>query len=484
MLGPRGLGHIAAARLALAVAVCALVGAVATGCTRVAKGSQESTTIRVAIGTQDATINCATGGLIIRELHLLEKYLPKEGPYAKVHWDIVWKDFPTGVLLTGEMLGDKIDLGSMADFPSILNAVAFKKQGRKSTYIATLSEGIDGAGNGIVVPVDSPAQTLADLRGKQISVPFGSAAHGMLLRAISDLGWDAEKDVTILAQTPEVGGSSLKARKIDAHADFVPFVELFPFRGVARKIYDGSSVKRPTFHGSLVNADYAKKYPEVVVAFLEAEIEADRIFRDHPEKYSELIEKVAGVEAEVDYMFHGPLGIQTRDFTIKPEVRQGLQIAIDTLKLLKKTDVELSVDEFVDERFIRQAAKLMGVDYDARLKSYDPVPLGGFDARTGDPIRESRLAAQVWMGGEEKVGAFATPQSALAAYNEAQRSGKKVRVALVHDRNTGAKLLAKNAWYVASPTVLTAFLLKEDARAWARTSGGSVLGFDEARGTL
>ncbi len=30
-------------------------------------------TIRVALGTQDTTINCATGGLLIRELKLLEK---------------------------------------------------------------------------------------------------------------------------------------------------------------------------------------------------------------------------------------------------------------------------------------------------------------------------------------------------------------------------------------------------------------------------
>lgn len=33
-------------------------------------------TIRVAIGTQDTTINTATGGLLIRELKLLDKYLP------------------------------------------------------------------------------------------------------------------------------------------------------------------------------------------------------------------------------------------------------------------------------------------------------------------------------------------------------------------------------------------------------------------------
>ena len=38
---------------------------------------------------------------------------------------------------------------------------------------------------------------------------------------------------------------------------FVPFGELFPYRGFARKIYDGSESNAPTYHGSLVNADYA-----------------------------------------------------------------------------------------------------------------------------------------------------------------------------------------------------------------------------------
>jgi NitT/TauT family transport system substrate-binding protein len=36
-------------------------------------------TIRVAIGTQDTTINCAAGGPVVRELRLLEKHLPREG---------------------------------------------------------------------------------------------------------------------------------------------------------------------------------------------------------------------------------------------------------------------------------------------------------------------------------------------------------------------------------------------------------------------
>jgi NitT/TauT family transport system substrate-binding protein len=61
--------------------------------------------------------------------------------------------------------------------------------------------------------------------------------------------------------------------------------------------------------------DYAKRYPEVVVAYLRAVIEANQLFAQEPEKYSQLIQKVTGIDAEVNYLFHGPLCLQTRDLT-------------------------------------------------------------------------------------------------------------------------------------------------------------------------
>src|SRR5262245_59015353 len=111
-------------------------------------------TIRVAVGTQDTTINCATGGLIIREQKLLEKYLPHDGKYKDVTYDIQWKNFTSGAPLTNEMVADKLDIGSMADFPGSLNRAAFEKAGKKSLFITVLSGSTTGSGNGIVVPLD------------------------------------------------------------------------------------------------------------------------------------------------------------------------------------------------------------------------------------------------------------------------------------------------------------------------------------------
>jgi len=326
--------------------------------------------------------------------------------------------------------------------------------------------------------VDSPVTSLAGLKGKSISVPFGSTAHGMLLRALKNQGLDPEKDVTLVSQAPEVGGTALQSHKIDAHADFVPFAELFPYRGFARKIFDGAEANTPTFHGTLANAEYAQKYPEIVVAFLRAAIEADRLVSADPEKYSELIAKTTGIEAEVNYLFHGPLGLQTRDFTFKPEYRRALKTAIDTLTLLGRNDTTLDADALIDDRYLREAFKLSGLDYDKQLKTYGKHPLVANDARTGTSIKDLKRATQVWVEGEPKVRNYASPESALFAVREIEKTGKKIRVVFVHDRQSGLKLLANLAWFARNPNgQIDAYLQKDAAEAAARSVGGSVVSF-------
>ena len=341
---------------------------------------------------------------------------------------------------------------------------------------------MEGSGNGIVVPSASAIQSLEELKGKTISVPFASTAHGMLLRAVTTLGWDPEKDVKIIAQAPEVAGSALQSNQIDAHADFVPFAELFPSRGFARKIFDRSQANVPTFHGLLVDGEYADKYPEVVVAYLRAAIEANKLLSAEPEKYSELIAKVTGIEAPVNYLFHGPLGLQTRDLTWKPEYRQDVATSVETLKLLKRTDTGLDLDTFITDKYVRAAFKASGLDYDARLADYAPLALIANDAATGKPIKDTSRVAEIWLTGEPTVRHYATPESALKALAVFEKAGKTARVVYAQDHDKGIKLLADKAWFVISPKgQIDAFLLQQDAEAFAQKSTGEVKDFTEAK---
>ncbi|USA55226.1 ABC transporter substrate-binding protein [Acinetobacter sp. C32I] len=444
--------------------------------------SAHAENIRIAIGTQDTTINCATGGLLIRELNLLPKYLPKTGKYKDANYDIVWKNFTSGAPLTSEMVAGRLDIGAMADFPAVNNNVAFKKTGKESIFLSVLSGSTTGSGNGIVVPLDSELNSIQDLKGKTISVPFASTAHGLLLRAIAAQGWDPKKDVKIIAQAPEVAGPALKSNKVDAHADFVPFAELFPYQGFARKIYDGAQAKTPTFHGSLASKSYAQQYPEIIQAYLRATIEADQLIRKEPEKYSELIAAKTGIPAEVVYLFHGPLGVQTRDLTWKPEYKQATQTAVDTLKYLGRDDVDINVNQFIDDQYIKKAFQSAGLNYAQQLKNYAQSPLVAKDALTQKPIQSFDRVTQIWVKGEAKVRSYATPETAFTDLNKLKQSGKNIRVVYNQDRNLKIKLLANLAWYATDKNgQISAFLLRGDANNWAKTHGGKVYDFNNAQ---
>lgn len=158
--------------------------------------------IRIAIGTQDQTINTVTGGAVIREEKLLEKYLPKTGKYQNVEYKIEWSSSTSAPPITNKMLANQIDIGSMADFPATINLTTFQKKGNgvKSVLISSLAYSPNGAGNAVVVPTDTPYKKLADLKGKTISVPFGTSAHGMLLRALKNEGIDAQKEVRLVSR--------------------------------------------------------------------------------------------------------------------------------------------------------------------------------------------------------------------------------------------------------------------------------------------
>jgi len=424
----------------------------------------QAETIRIAIGTQDSTINTAAGGLLIRELNLLKKYLPRDGQYQNVKYEIIWKNFTSGAPLTNEMVAGKLDFASMAEFPGLLNIAAHQRAGKRSVFISVLSGSVGGSGNGIVVPASSDVQSFAQLKGKTISVPFASTAHGMLLRAIDAQGWDVQRDVRIISQAPEVAGPALQTDKIDAHADFVPFAELFPWRGFARKIYDGYQSATPTFHGTLVDTAYAERYPEVVVAVLRAVIEANQLLADEPEKYSELIARVTGVEAEVTYLFHGSLGLQTRDLTFKPEYRKALEIGYNSLRLLGRATEELDLNQAIDERYLKAAFAAEGLDYAQALANYDPAPLLVDTDFNGRPITDLSKVAQLWVQGEDKVRYYASIEEAFSAREAIfLEENKDIRAFYVQDAHSGIKLFAHQAWYLHNDDGLHAYLLHGQA---------------------
>lgn len=436
-------------------------------------------TITLGIGTQDTTTNTVTTGVVIRQLHLLEKYLPKDGKYADTKFEFEWQNFTSGPPLTNAMIANKLQIGAMGDYPLIVNGFTFQNNpDSKSKMIGIAAYNLKGSGNGVVVNKDSPYFELSDLKGKVVSVPFGSAAHGMVLKAMQDRGWPADY-FQLVSQSPEVGSTNLQENKIDAHADFVPFAELLPFKGFARKIFDGVETNAPTFHGIVVRTDFADKYPEVVVAYLKAVIAANQWLRTDPKLAAEKIQEWTGTAKEVVYIFLGPGGNMTADPTIKPALIDAATADVKVLQSLGKMK-EFDPKTWADDSYIRKAYAEMNLDYDAQLKSTANYEISGQDKFCKKPITEPRKAGEVWVDGEG-IEPFSSASCTLAAFADLKAKGKKINVAYVFDTTRGIKLFADKAFFaLGSDNLVTPFLLKKDAEEYASKNGGKVMSFDEA----
>jgi NitT/TauT family transport system substrate-binding protein len=442
--------------------------------------ARAQTVVTIGIGTQDTTTNTVTAGTIIRQLNLLEKYLPKDGKYANLKFVFEWNNFTSGPPVTNGMMANKLHFGMMGDYPLVVNGFTFQSNPEsKSRLIAVAAYNRFGSGNGLVVHKDSPYFELSDLKGKLVSVPFGSAAHGMVLKAMQDRGWPPDY-FQLVSQSPEVGSTNLQEKKIDGHADFVPFAELLPFRGFARKIFDGVETNLPTWHGVVVRTDFAEKYPEVVVAYIKALIAANEWFRADPKLASEKIQEWTGINKEVVYIFLGPGGNMTTDPTIKPILIDAAAQDVKVLQNLGRMK-EFDVTKWVDDSYVRRAFAELKLDYDTQLASTANYEVKGEDKFCNKPISEPRKAGEVWVDGEG-IEPFSSTACTLAAYSSLKAKGKKINMAYVFDSARGIKLFADQAYYAigSDKTGIAPFLLKKDAEEYAAKNGSRVLSFDDA----
>lgn len=432
-----------------------------------AGGAAKAESIRVAIGHQSKCSDTYSAGVIVKELGLLEKHLPRGGKYKDAKFELDWKDYESGAPITNQMLANKLDIGVMGDYPLIVNGAKFQEtKSLETLYVAGTGYNKHGSGDAVVVPINSDIYSLEQLKGKAISTPVGSAAWGMTLKAIQDLGL-SQKEIEIKNQSPPVGAANIAEGKIDAHADFCPWSEIIEFRGTGRKIYDGSEAGVPYLHGVVVRKDYAEQYPEIVVAIGKAILEAGDWVRQDPVRAATSLETWTGVEKEVQYLYFSRGGTLTLEPTIKPQWVETLKRDHQVL-VKEKAIPPLDFDRWITDKYIRQAYKELGRDYEKDLKSvWDPR------------VENKKLPpAEVW---HAKKGIVSYPSVAamLKAAEGFKRAGE-LRATYVYDQTTGLKIFGHVAFYVKGKDGAVAFMRKTDAERFIKGSGGKLARFDEA----
>jgi NitT/TauT family transport system substrate-binding protein len=449
-----------AVRLASVVAMTITAVAVMSGCS-LESLSQSSGVVNVVVGYQSKTINTVTAGTLLRAQGYLERRLADITTRTGTKYAVRWQDYDTGAPITAQMLAEKIDIGSMGDYPMLINGSKTQANPLARTEMVSVTGyNPKGALNMVVVAPNSSATALGDLAGAKVSASVGSAGHGTLVRALDKARIGG---VEVLNQQPQVGASALESGQVQALSQFVAWPGLLVYQDKAKLLYDGAELNLPTLHGVVVRRSYASAHPEVLAAFLQAQLDATDFLNEKPLEAARIVAQGSGLPQEVVYLYNGPGGTSF-DATLKPSLTDALKSDVPYLKSIGDF-ADLDISGFVQDEPLRAVFAARGLNYDeARAAATNPSVL------RGDPAQASEL----WLDGIDATQTVADPTSLLRAIRDATARGAKVRAAYVPDAELGTRWFADKAAWVQDGQKFLPFGTPAGARRYLATHTGRV----------
>ncbi|WP_049974442.1 aliphatic sulfonate ABC transporter substrate-binding protein [Azospirillum sp. B4] len=166
-----------------------------------------------------------------------------------------------------------LDFGSTASAAALLGRIGGNPI--RSIYVYGRSEW-----TALVVPADSPAKAIADLKGKRIAVTRGTDPHIFLVRALASVGLTQDDVKLVLLQHPD-GKQALLRGDVDAWAGLDPLMASAEVENNARLLY-----RNPAFisWGALnVREEFAAQNPALVQKVLAAYEKARAHAQAHPD---------------------------------------------------------------------------------------------------------------------------------------------------------------------------------------------------------
>ncbi|MBN3895834.1 MAG: aliphatic sulfonate ABC transporter substrate-binding protein [Nostoc sp. NOS(2021)] len=205
---------------------------------------------------------------VLRDQGLLETRLR---PYGL---SVTWTSFLSASSLIEALSNGTIDFCGGGGTASIFSQAA------DHVFVRVAKEKYTSAkGQAILVPENSPIQTLADLKGKKIAFDKGSSAHYILVRSLAKVGLDFSDIEPVYLTQPEAL-PRFRRGEIDAWVIWVPYTttqarSAYPGRSIAdlESIFgDKTSVEVPTYYYAI--PELVRDYPDLLKVILEEVNEA------------------------------------------------------------------------------------------------------------------------------------------------------------------------------------------------------------------
>ena len=304
-------------------------------------------------------------GVVMRGKKFYEKYLPKG---SRV-------EFQTGLqgaIIVNNMLAGKQHIGYMGDMPAIVATT--RTEVADVRLVANLGLAYDQC-NAFLVRNDAPhfkndEEEIRWLAGKTIAVPKGSCSDRFAQATLKRFDVQPRE---YLNQSIETITSNFRAHKLDAAALWQPTTSRLVDEGLARLIATGKSVQENDGAFLAMRADLIEQRPDVVKAWLQAELDA-QLFLADPKNAREVIrmakQQTTGFSERVlwnslygrypDAWGGGDMR-NTMHYTFTPQTRELITRATAFLHSIKSITVDSVRPEAIEAGWTEEILKERGL---------------------------------------------------------------------------------------------------------------------------
>lgn len=195
--------------------------------------------------------------------------------------------FSTSAEINQAIAGGSIDIGVIGTTGAALGIS--NGLGYETFWISY----VIGSSEALVVHPNQEIQSLSDLIGKKVAVPFAGTTHYCLLNALVGAGVDPAR-VKLLNMKPAEINAAWRRGDIDATYIWYPLLGQLLDSGGKVLITSEDLVKQGviTADVQIVNKDFAKKYPNILVNYIRAQMYA---LNKYNNDYDSAIKEMAAV---------------------------------------------------------------------------------------------------------------------------------------------------------------------------------------------
>lgn len=270
--------------------------------------------------------------LLDRKTQAVEKRLKALGVEK-----LTWVEFQFGPPLLEALGAGAIDLGSVGDTPPI-----FAQAGQAHLVYVAANPSSQHA---VLVPKDSPLQTVAALKGRKVAFGKGSSAHNVTIKALAAAGLKPS-DITQVFLSPADATAAFNGGNVDAWVVWDPYFAIAQQRYGARALVD--TITQPSLASSsyyMANRDFAQKQGPLLAEILKTLQQTTHWASANRDELVQLASQDTGIDPEVWRTAYGRANLDLQPISAV-HVAQQQQLA-DSFHALGIIPRKLQVQEIV-----------------------------------------------------------------------------------------------------------------------------------------